>query len=362
MASIYRPTYRDPKTGARKKSRVWRIAYLNEHGQRVTIGGFRDKEATKAKAKQLERDAERARAGLPLADEQRRLQPIAELTDLWIAEMKRLGRSPRHIKEQNRLLTRLWSECGWKCLAQIRVDRLNLFLAALHDQDRGSRTLNSYRDALHTFLGFCKGQRWIEENPLTGHPKARSGGRKKKPRRAYTADEFTKLCAASLHHRSIYLVAGLSGLRRSELRQLEKRDLTPTGDRPTWHLRAEITKGRRKDVVPMIPDVVPIIRPLWEQLPSPTSRLFARIPRTRTLHKDFQRAKVERLDAEGRCLDFHSLRYFFCTLCARHLPIQVVRLLMRHKDIRQTVNLYMDLGLTDVSEAVMQLPQLLPPA
>jgi len=47
------------------------------------------------------------------------------------------------------------------------------------------------------------------------------------------------------------------------------------------------------------------------------------------------------------------------------LPIQVVQRLMRHTDIRRTVNLYMDLGLDDLAREISQLPPLfavVPPA
>ena len=60
-------------------------------------------------------------------------------------------------------------------------------------------------------------------------------------------------------------------------------------------------------------------------------------------------------------MDFHCFRYFFYTLCAKHMPIQMVRLLMRHRDIRQTCNLYMDLGLTDLKDELLKLPPLIPP-
>lgn len=257
-----------------------------------------------------------------------------------------------------RALKVLWRECTWSNLRQIRVDAFNVYLAKLQERGRGARTLNHYRECLHVFLSFCKDQRWIEIHPLEGHKKAREHT-KKRPRRAYTLDEFEALCTASKRHSMLYFVAGLSGLRRAELRKLEKRDLTPTGVNPTWHLRPEIAKSKRREVTPMLPDVLPIVQALWEALPSPTSRLFPRIPRYHTLHKDIENAKIKRFDEEGRQVDFHSLRYFFCTLLVRHLPIQTVRLLMRHRDIRQTCNLYLDLGLTDVAEAVSNLPSLL---
>jgi integrase len=81
------------------------------------------------------------------------------------------------------------------------------------------------------------------------------------------------------------------------------------------------------------------------------------MPRTRTHHKDLRRAKIPRQDGEGRWIDFHSFRYFFCTLLARKLPIQVVRMLMRHRNIRETCDLYMDLGLDDAAEAALAIPR-----
>jgi integrase len=99
-----------------------------------------------------------------------------------------------------------------------------------------------------------------------------------------------------------------------------------------------------------------LLEPIWARLDTPTAKLFARVPAADTLQQDLSRASLARQDEQGRWLDFHSLRYTFCTLLARHLPIQKVRLLMRHRDIRMTCNLYMDLGLDDLAEEVWTLP------
>lgn len=351
MASVHKPTGRTK----------YRITYKDEHGQYQTVPAYRDKKASEAKAAKLERDAERLRAGLPVTDEAVRFRPIRELAQLYIAELERIGSSRSHVSESTRLLATVWKECGWTTLSAVRPDQFTKFLASLQQQDRAPRTLNSYRDALAAFLDFAKRQRWVEENTIRlSVPKARAaGGQKKRPRRAYTLEEFQRLLKATKHHRELYLVAGLSGLRRLELRRLEKRDLSPEDESPTWHLRAAIDKSRRKNVVPIHPEILEVVRRRWAACRSPTSKLFPRIPRTDTLNRDLRRAKVQKRDAEGRAVDFHALRYFFCTQMARHLPIQTVRLLMRHADIRQTFNLYCDLGLTDLHEAVVRLPKIL---
>src|SRR5438067_2523563 len=96
--------------------------------------------------------------------------------------------------------------------------------------------------------------RYLPENPLKGFAKASDRGVKRKPKRALTAEEFRALLGACGDRELIYLVAGLSGLRRNEQRQLQPCDLTPTGPNPQWHLRPSICKGRRLERVPMLPE------------------------------------------------------------------------------------------------------------
>src|SRR4051812_21643303 len=48
--------------------RCWYIAYENRDGRRVVEQGFTDREATEQKARELERNAGRARAGLEVVD------------------------------------------------------------------------------------------------------------------------------------------------------------------------------------------------------------------------------------------------------------------------------------------------------
>ena len=74
------------------------------------------------------------------------------------------------------------------------------------------------------------------------------------------------------------------------------------------------------------------------------------MPRHETMERDLKRAGIAKKDAAGKTADFHSLRYFFCTEMGKRLTIQKVRVLMRHANIKQTCDTYMDLGLSDVGE------------
>jgi integrase len=165
--------------------------------------------------------------------------------------------------------------------------------------------------------------------------------------------------AATAERRAVYLVAATSGLRRSVMARVEWRDadLSEPG-RPLWRLRAGVSKNGLAATVPMTPECASALASLFTGQPR-TARIFQRIPRIRTMHGDLRRAGLTRIDSEGRRLDFHSLRYFFCTQLARSLPIQKVRILMRHQTLRQTCDLYCDLGIDDVAGDIWSLPSLL---
>jgi integrase len=326
------------------------IKYKNAAGKWTVTPGFTDKVATEEKARQLERHAQREQAGLPVAQQAKRHAPIEQIRQEWEADLTRLGRSYRTIKDYRSLSKAIFTACNWSTLAEVRLDAFSRFLATLR---KAPRTLNAYRGTLFAFMRFCCAQGYAEANPLEHFRPARNN--KVRLRRAYTPAEFTALCQL-LPHGPLYLVAGLSGFRRNELRLMEKRDLNPYADPPAWQPRQQITKGRRQEVIPIRQELLPAIRQLWDALPTPTSRLFSIMPKNATFRKDLAKANVTRLDQAGRYADFHSFRYFFCTQLAKVLPIHSVQRFMRHKDVRMTSALYNDLGLTDLWEQAQATP------
>ena len=64
-----------------------------------------------------------------------------------------------------------------------------------------------------------------------------------------------------------------------------------------------------------------------------------------------------RRDAQGQTVDVHSLRHTFATLLARNgVSPSIAQKLMRHSDIRLTMNTYTHLDLADTAGAVAGLP------
>ena len=80
---------------------------------------------------------------------------------------------------------------------------------------------------------------------------------------------------------------------------------------------------------------------------------------TRVFAADLAVAGIAKTDARGRTLDIHCLRHTFATLLARNgASPSVAEKLLRHSDIRLTMNIYTHLDLADTAGAVAALPMI----
>lgn len=373
-------------TFKRTGEKRWSIAWQDEQGKRRSKRSSKDRRVAQEELRQLEDRAERLRLGMPvekLASDVRTWQVAATG---YRADLERQGRSAGYITTTIRQLTDVGLWCRWDSIEAMRADRLTEFLShvAEHGLDRpelvrdgkrqrfpkrvgkpvAPRTCNAYRDAASGFAAWCVSQGWLESNPLSRVPKAKLGApgdlsRRPRARRALTVAEFAGLIACEKIpqcRRELYELAGLSGLRAKELNHVAPCDFT-LGARPMLHLRPEITKGKRLDRVPLLPECSKLLTRLVSNM-TPLCRLFPRRPHHRTIAADFRRAGIAHRDERGRYANGHSLRYFFCCLVGRVLPIQRVRVLLRHQDIRTTCNLYLDLGIEDLADTLETLPSL----
>lgn len=300
--------------------------------------------------------------GYSVVSEQDRRRSYADCVERYRDELARLERSLMHRKNAEPSLKRTGVWCGWQTIGQIRAAKLRDYLNHRKKAGASARTINADRDYLCHFVDFLIAQGWAAENPIREVQKAPAGPKQRvRRRRAYTADELAQLLAAAPEpRRTVYLVAATSGLRRSELGRIERRDFDLSApDAPKWTLRPEVSKNALAWKVPMTRECADALRSLPPA--GLTAKVFPRVPRTKTVNRDIATAKLTKRDEQGRALDLHSLRYFFCTQLALSMPVQKVRVLMRHQTLRQTCDLYLDLGLDDVADDVWSLPRLLAP-
>jgi hypothetical protein len=78
-----------------------------------------------------------------------------------------------------------------------------------------------------------------------------------------------------------------------------------------------------------------------------------------THNRYLEKAGIPYTDAQNRRADFHVLRHTYGSLLAKAgIAPRVAMSLMRHTDVRLTMNVYMDSRVFDLAGAVQKLPPL----
>jgi integrase len=235
---------------------------------------------------------------------------------------------------------------GWQHFGDISRAGMRDFLASLSQLGRANSTLNGYLVAMRNFLDWCCEEGYINENPLKTMRKAKMIGNAY-ARRPFTREELAELLAHCPREHGIFFeTLAFSGLRYSEARKLRKEHLEPIGDRPYWRLPSRIQKTKLPETLPMMPRLAKLLAQRWYCLKE-GQLVFDAPPSYSDLFDDLRAAGIARKNAEGECIAYHSFRYFFCTELAKEMPITQVQILMRHKSLQLTANLYRRLHLRD---------------
>ena len=394
MASAYRPTYHrpipegaerctlkgNPAVRHRDKHGRVHVRLLTDDGKRMICEqsrwwmkwqlpggetrrekGFRDRTATEQEAARREREAARKVAGFVEVEEKHLLAPLGQHLDSFLEDQSRAGRSEKYREILKSRITKMKDACGWPTLRSVQPSTVTPFLASLKGQGLAPKTINEYLNAANAFLNWCVQQGRLLANPLANVTRTDQTVKMRK-RRALTVEEVQRLLSVAGPRRLLYLVAVTTGIRRGELETLQWNDVHLDGIRPFIALRAETTKARRADSVPLRQDVAAELRRARPTDVAPETKVFGRIPRMRDLKPDLARAKIDYMDADGRQADFHSLRMTFGTMLAKSgVAPRTAMELMRHTDLRLTMNVYTDPRLLNTAGAVEDLPDLTRP-
>lgn len=189
-------------------------------------------------------------------------------------------------------------------------------------------------------------------------------------RRALSNDEVRRLIAAAMESEvevqgydgetraRNYQISYLTGLRRGELASLTPASFKLAAAHPTLTVEARSSKHRRKDTLPMHPELVELVCD-WIAGLELDEPLFPKLARRKTytmVQKDLERAGIPYETHEGLA-DFHAAgRHSHITGLVRSgASIMEAKELARHADIRQTAK-YTHIGIEDQAEALAGLP------
>ena len=205
---------------------------------------------------------------------------------------------------------------------------------------------------LKALLNWAMARGLVRENPVRFVKSLNVAEDQREVSRALTPAEFEKLLKVtpSEERRLYYLLGGRLGLRWSEIRRLRWGDFDLQKGRV--NLRAEATKARRTESLPLPADVEAALRAMGAGRRGP---VFGSSPTLKTWKRDLERAEIP-YETEAGQADRKCLRKTFGThLALKGVDLRVAMRLMRHRDPALTATLYTDPMLLDMKGAVASL-------
>jgi site-specific recombinase XerD len=278
-------------------------------------------------------------------------------------------------------------------LADIQASTIHEHLAKLRRDGLSIQTSNFYLQALKQFFNWMMKDQRIGENPIQHLQGGNVKLDRRHDRRNFTSEEFQLLLNATRQapERSglsgedramLYLTAIGTGLRASELASLSISSFNLTSIPPTVIVEAGYSKRKRRDTLPLHPELVKALAPwlqgrtrlLWpgkwasqkragkilaKDIEAARSAWLASLPeaeRSQADVSDFLKPE----DSQGRFLDFHSLRHSFITNVVQGgASAKEAMQLARHSTVTLTLDRYSHVGLEVTAKALNKI-QLLP--
>ena len=355
-----------------KRGDKWAIAW--RQGRKVRRQtAYTDKKASMGMLVRLNQAQARGCENLtdPYADHRDR--PLSDHVAEWLASLRQAGRAEMYIGAVKGRMERLVRECKWGKLGEISADAFTAWRetamgdyrpnakekSAVEPKPMGARTKNHYLEGLRSFCLWAVKWGRMEASPVAHVEKVDASEDIRRARRAVSEEEIRALLTVvPVAYTLLYKVALATGLRADELRALEWGDIHANATTPYIALRARTTKSKRGDFLPLRADVAADLSKARGEA-GDADRVFARVPRAREHVKWLAAAGIPYVDEQGRRFDIHALRHEYGTLLSKAgVAPREAMALMRHTDMRLTMNVYTDPRIFDLSAAVEKLPTL----
>lgn len=368
MASVYKR-----RADRLKKNAPYYVAYTDHDGKRRVRKAFTDKQLSEQLASKLEHEVMLRRRGLIDPTQERfaaeKRAPIE--SHLAAFEKSLVHATPKHRKLTMTRIRRIVAGLGAPSIGGIDGEAVEHFLVALRAQeDLGARTYNHYIQAFDEFCKWLVATKRLVANPIAGLDRLNAEIDVRHKRRALTPREVARLIESARtsgvavqgysgeERARVYLFSFLTGLRRQEMASLTPRSFDLEASQPTVTVEAQCSKHRRKDVLPLHPELAKELR-AWLRGLEADEPLFPRLDRKKTwlmVQKDLERVGIPYESEEG-IADFHAAgRHSYVTGLLRNgASITEARELARHADVRMTMK-YTHIGLEDQARALASLP------
>ena len=386
------------------ESPVWFARYRDADGRVVEVSTqCRDKAAAQCVLNEYTTREEKVRAGIMSSTEAAAMDyahvPLSRHLDDHLASLRARGVHPNTIKGRRYYIETVFGACGFKRLSDLSRSAAERWLNG--QADMGARTHNAHVGALSAFGNWSVREGRAMSNVFVRMVKWNEKADARRPRRAFTPDEITRLLDAAqrrplaealritrganlaperrkrlewvgFERSLIYKVLVGTGLRYGELRSIRVGQVALDGQPPQIVLRAADEKARRGAKIALQRSLA---QELGEHLAQRLALLRAsskavpmRLPEdmplfdmpqkmTKVFDEDLRFAGIPKRDGGGHTVDLHALRHTYGTFLSKAgVPVQLIQKAMRHSDPRLTMGTYSHLELIDVAGAVESLP------
>jgi integrase len=413
MASLFKPVIiryildgkrvNKDTPGARPKkckSSKWYGQYADANGQTQRVPLSMNKTVAQQMLAALVNKNENAKIGVVDPCEEHSRRPLTEQLDDFRRYLEDKDNTAEHVALSVNRIQAVLDGCGFVFIRDLAPGPVLHYLAERRKLPRKKGGIsvassNHYVRAIKAFSAWLAGNEQRAARDVLKHLSTLNAETDRRhERRSVPADEFRLLleCTRASAQQVckldgparflLYSVAGYTGLRIAELHSLTPASFDLTADPPTVTVQAGYSKRRRRDTLPLHPDLARMVGeyvegmaadapiwPGWNWHKKGASMLrhdlaAARAAWIAEAKGDEAEGKRRRessfltyQDAAGRVFDFHATRGQFISELARQgVHPKTAQLLARHSDINLTMNAYTHLGMVDLSAAVDSLP------
>jgi integrase len=306
-----------------------------------------------------------------------RQRKLADHLDDYLAYLQSKNNTPLHVETQAARIRKLLAVTKATMMDGLDGSRILTTLAVWRSRKvkpMSVGTSNHYLIAIKGFSRWLWTERKSPDDPLAGLRRLNVDAGRRRVRRSLTHDELQRLTIAtqtsdrtyrgkdwrltSTDRTMLYTLAAFTGLRAKELRSLRRSSFDL--ETKTLTVEASNTKNRKKATLPLHPALVEKLTTFFATLKHDElfpGRWNEHRRAGKFFQRDLKRTEIANVDALGRRVDFHSLRYTFITslaLAGVH-PAKAQRL-ARHSDINLTMGVYTSLNVDDLRDAVASIP------
>jgi integrase len=351
-----------------KRGKQYYVRLRDETGRQRSVKAGPDKSVANQIKRDLESKIAKLKAGVLDPREADAMDaervPISRHVADYIQNLEAKGYVPEHVENVRKRLGWFLEETTITRLSQLRPSLADSALATLRDSGRSDQTVSHYATCWKSFTKWAWKDRRTrtdlladleppkvvttsKRSALPGESTARliETTRRGPRRRGMTGEDRAWL----------YTLAAITGLRRKELQSLVPESFSLDGNPAVVSLPGRDTKNSDEAIQPLPAHVVPDLRS-WLANKGAGLSLWPWVWNTaEMLRSDLKAAGI---DGEAYC--FHSLRHTYVSAivqCGGSVKDSME--LARHHDADLTFNRYAHSRLSDLSQVVDRMPDLL---